>query len=306
MSNQPYTKLFRMLPLLGIVLAAGLLSGCDMALLNPKGQVGIDEKNLIITSTVLMLIVVIPVIFMTIYFAWKYRASNTKAKYTPDWSHSTKIEIVVWTVPCIIIIALAIVTWKSSHALDPQKPLVSTEKPIVIEVVALDWKWLFIYPEQGIATVNQIAFPVNVPVEFRITSGTVMNSFFIPHLGSQIYAMGGMQSKVHLIANEAGTFPGISANYSGAGFSDMKFNAIANSRAEFDTWVQQVKQAPQALNAETYKTLEKASIKHPVEYYSTVTPDLFQNIIVNAQKGKNQSETSSHDMSDMPMPNTHH
>ncbi|AXI02351.1 ubiquinol oxidase subunit II [Aquirhabdus parva] len=315
MSNQPYTKLLRMLPLLGIVLAASLLSGCDMALLNPKGQVGIDEKNLILTATGLMLIVVIPVIFMTIYFAWKYRASNTKAKYTPDWSHSNKIEVVVWTIPCIIIIALAIVTWKSSHALNPQKPIESSAKPLVIEVVALDWKWLFIYPEQGIATVNQIAFPVNVPVEFRITSGTVMNSFFIPQLGSQIYAMGGMQSKLHLIANEAGTFPGLSANYSGAGFSDMTFKAIANSPAEFDAWVKQVKQAPQALNTDTYKTLEKPTIKHPVEYYSTVTPDLFDTIIVNAQKGANPPAAVSHeehaamsseDMHNMPMTTTQH
>ncbi|HEY4714237.1 MAG TPA: ubiquinol oxidase subunit II [Aquirhabdus sp.] len=286
MSNQPYTKPLRMLSILGsILVVAGLLTGCDSALLDPKGQVGLEERNLIITSTLLMLIVVIPVIIMTFWFAWRYRASNTKATYTPNWEHSTKIEIVLWTIPCIIIFALGIITWKSSHSLDPGKPIASTEKPIRIDVVALDWKWLFFYPEQGIATVNEIAFPVDVPVEFHITSGTVMNAFFIPQLGSQIYAMGGMDNKLNLIANHKGVFPGISANYSGHGFSDMKFNAHSTSREEFNAWVNQVKQSPKTLDIPTYSALAKPSEKNAVEHFATFKPGLFRDIMISTRDG---------------------
>jgi len=289
MSNQPYTKPLRMLSIFGIILAASLLNGCgDIALFNPKGQIGLEERNLIITSASVMLIVVIPVILMAIGFAWKYRASNTTAKYTPNWEHSTKIEIVVWSIPCIIILVLSYITWQSCHSLDPSKPIASTNKPIVINVVALDWKWLFIYPEQGIATVNEIAFPVDTPVEFHITSATVMNSFFIPQLGSQIYAMAGMDNKLHLIANEAGTYGGYSANYSGAGYSDMKFNAIANSPAEFDAWVKHVKQSPETLNTATFNTLVQASTKNPVTYYSAVKPNIFTQIMQTSVSSKDE------------------
>ena len=232
MSKNRYPRLLGLLPLIGTL----LLSGCNMTLLNPKGQVGLDERNLIITATLLMLLVVVPVIVMTFLFAWKYRASNTNATYTPKWNHSTKIEIAVWAVPVLIIIALGYVTYKSTHALDPYKPLESDVKPVTIEVVALDWKWLFIYPEQGIATVNKIVFPAHTPINFKITSDAVMNSFFIPALGGQIYAMAGMQTKLHLIANENAEMDGISANYSGAGFTGMKFKAIATTQEDFDAW----------------------------------------------------------------------
>jgi len=295
MSNQPYTKPLRMLSIFGTILVASLLNGCDNALLNPKGQVGLDERNLIITSTLLMLIVVIPVIIMTFWFAWRYRQSNTKATYTPNWEHSTKIEIVLWTIPCIIIFALSILTWNSSHDLNPSKPLQSNEKPIVIDVVALDWKWLFIYPEQGVATVNELAFPVNVPVEFHITSGTVMNSFFIPQLGSQIYAMGGMDNKLNLIANEAGTYGGISANYSGSGFAAMKFNAVVGSKDDFTAWVNKVKQSPKSLDLAAYKTLTTRTeaekdenyepTVYPVTYFASYKPNLFNDIMVSSRDG---------------------
>ena len=159
------------------------------------------QKNLIITALALMLIVVVPVILMTFWFAWRYRASNKAATYTPNWSHSNKIEAVVWGIPCIIILVLGIITWKTTHSLDPRAPLPSTVKPLEIEVVSLDWKWLFIYPEQGVAAVNELVFPANVPVHFKVTSGSVMNSFFIPQLGSQIYAMAGMRNQLNLIAN---------------------------------------------------------------------------------------------------------
>jgi cytochrome o ubiquinol oxidase subunit 2 len=263
------------LPLLGTL----LLSGCNMTLLDPKGQVGLDERNLIITATLLMLLVVVPVIVMTFLFAWKYRASNQDAVYTPKWSHSTKIEVAVWAIPVLIIIALGYVTYKSTHALDPYKPLESDVKPITIQVVSMDWKWLFIYPEQGIATVNKIVFPANTPINFQITSDTVMNSFFIPGLGGQIYAMAGMQTKLHLIANQNAEFDGISANYSGAGFTGMKFKAIATSQADFDAWVSDVKKAPKQLEKAEYEALSKPSQNNPVELYSSFTPNLFQTIV---------------------------
>lgn len=275
MSKNRYPRLLGLLPLLGTL----LLGGCNMTLLNPTGQVGLEQRNLIITATLLMLLVVIPVIIMTFLFAWKYRASNTSATYTPKWNHSTKIEIAVWTVPVLIIIALGYITYKSTHALDPYKPLESDVKPVTIEVVALDWKWLFIYPEQGIATVNKIVFPAHTPINFRITSDAVMNSFFIPALGGQIYAMAGMQTKLHLIANENAEMDGISANYSGAGFTGMKFKATATTQEEFDAWVSEVKKAPKKLEQAEYAALAKQSQNNPVELYSSVTPNLFQTIV---------------------------
>ncbi|WP_434212144.1 ubiquinol oxidase subunit II [[Pseudomonas] boreopolis] len=275
-----------------------LLTGCNSAILNPKGQVGQDEKTLLITAVVLMLLVVVPVIVMTIAFAWKYRASNTKARYEPNWSHSTAIEVVVWSIPCLIILVLAVLTWRSSHALDPYKPLQSDVKPITIEAVAMDWKWLFIYPEQGIATVNEIAFPVDTPINFKITSDTVMNSFFIPHLGTQIYAMAGMETKLHLIANEPGDFPGISANYSGHGFSKMNFVARATpDQAGFDAWVAKVKAAPQSLQAAEYQALaanRNDKSDYPVTYYSSVQDGMFKSLIDKYMMG-NGHRMEGHD-----------
>lgn len=275
MSKNRYPRLLGLLPLLGTL----LLGGCNMTLLDPKGQVGLDERNLIITATLLMLLVVVPVIVMTFAFAWKYRASNTNATYAPKWSHSTKIEIAVWAVPILIIIALGYVTYKSTHALDPYRPLDSDVKPITIEVVALDWKWLFIYPEQGIATVNKIVIPAHTPINFKVTSDSVMNSFFIPGLGGQIYAMAGMQTKLHLIANQNTELEGISANYSGAGFTGMKFKVIATNQEDFDAWVSDVKKAPKQLEKAEYEALSKPSQNNPVELYSSFTPNLFQTIV---------------------------
>ena len=256
-----------------------LLGGCNMEILSPKGDIGAQEKTLLFTATGLMLLVVIPVIIMILTFAWKYRASNTKADYQPKWAHSTASEVVVWTVPCIIVAILAVITWRSTHALDPYKPLVSEHKPVTIEVVSLDWKWLFIYPEYDIATVNEIAFPVDVPVNFRITSASVMNSFFIPQLGSQIYSMAGMETKLHLNAREPGTYAGISANYSGAGFSGMRFKAIATSQEGFDNWVKEAKASGTALTPAVYQELTKRSEHNPVAKYASVPPSMFDYIL---------------------------
>ncbi|WP_042338792.1 ubiquinol oxidase subunit II [Paraburkholderia ferrariae] len=263
------------------------LAGCsgNFALLDPKGSVGAAEKSLIATATGAMLLVVVPVILLTLFFAWRYRASNRHAVYAPKWAHSTAIEVVVWTIPAIIILFLGVLTWKTTHELDPYKPLESNVKPINVEVVALDWKWLFIYPDLGIATVNQLAVPVGTPVNFRITSDSVMNSFFIPQLGTQVYAMAGMQTRLHLIADEAGTFEGLSSNYSGKGFSDMRFRTLATSQSDFDAWVRKVKASSTALSMDEYASVAQPTEKAPVAYFSTVDPKLFNNIIAKYNNG---------------------
>lgn len=274
--NPTVRRLAKLLPLS----AALLLSGCQWAVLDPKGPIGVQERSIIITATVLMLVVVVPVIALIFIFAWRYRASNEKADYQPNWSHSNRIEAVVWLIPCIIIAALGVIAWRSSHTLDPYRPLDSKVKPIRIDAVALDWKWLFIYPDQKVATVNQVAFPANVPVEFHITSATVMNAFFIPQLGSQIYAMARMQTQLHLMASDPGTYQGLSSNYSGDGFSGMTFKAIAlPSQQGFDAWVAKVKASRETLGAAAYQQLAKPSENNPVEYYSQVRPDLFADIV---------------------------
>src|SRR6185312_10224301 len=287
-------RLTRLVPLLAVL----LLSGCRWAVLDPKGPVGMQERSIIITATVLMLIVVVPVIALILIFAWRYRASNGKAEYRPNWSHSNRIEAVVWLIPCIIIAALAVITWRTSHSLDPYRPLDSKVKPIRIDAVALDWKWLFIYPDQKVATVNEVAFPANVPVEFHITSATVMNAFFIPQLGSQIYAMAGMQTKLHLIAREAGSYDGLSSNYSGAGFSDMRFKAIATTEQGFRDWLAKAKASAATLDLPTYQALEQPSEKVPVSYYATVAPGLFEDILHKDMDGKPAGDKP---MEGMPM-----
>ncbi|CAD6554606.1 ubiquinol oxidase subunit II [Paraburkholderia metrosideri] len=270
-------------------LSAGLallLSGCsNLDILNPKGSVGLAERDLIATSTWAMLIVVVPVIALTLLFAWRYRASNKNAEYRPGWVHSTGIEIAIWTIPTLIILFLAVLTWKTTHELDPYKPLESQVKPINVEVVALDWKWLFIYPDLGIASVNQLAIPVGTPVNFTITSDSVMNSFFIPQLGGQIYAMAGMQTRLHLIADEAGDYAGTSANFSGKGFSDMKFRTLAKSPEEFNAWVAQVRASSDNLSMDRYHNVAEPSEKDPVRYFSAVDPKLFHNIIARYNNG---------------------
>ena len=260
---------------------AVFLTGCNTAILNPKGQIGHDEKTLLITATVLMLLVVVPVIIMTLTFAWKYRASNTKARYEPNWSHSTAIEVVVWSIPCMIVLVLAVLTWRSSHALDPYRPIESDVKPVVIEAISLDWKWLFIYPEEKIAVVNEIKFPVDTPLNFKLTSDTVMNAFFIPHLGSMIYSMAAMETKLHLIANETGEFPGMSSHYSGAGFAKMHFTAHSVTPDEYQQWLGQVRAGQASLDKETFNALgaERNSDWHPVTYYGRVEDGLFDWII---------------------------
>lgn len=295
-------QLARSKPLLFLPLL--LLSGCNWALFDPQGPIGQAEKSLIFTAVLLMLIVVVPVIVLTLVFAWHFRASNKKAVYRPDFHHSTPIEIIVWVIPCLIILGLGILTWKTTHALDPYKPLVAqnNEKPVKVDVIALDWKWLFVYPDLHIASVNELAMPVGTPVDFRITSATVMNAFFIPQLGTQIYAMGGMQTQLHLVADHAGNYHGLSANFSGDGFSGMTFQALAMDKAGFDAWVQKVHAASQTLDKQSYAQLSKPSENVPVTYFGTVNGNIFDDQISafighsmamkSSEAGKDTSKTS--------------
>ncbi|MFP3678559.1 ubiquinol oxidase subunit II [Pseudomonas sp. SIMBA_041] len=276
---------------LGYLAASFLLAGCNLIIFHPKGDVARDERDLIVLATGLMLLVVVPVIGMMFVFAYRYRATNKKARYSPRWASSHKIEAIVWGVPFLIICVLGWVTWQTTHKLDPYRPLDSDVAPLNVEVVATDWKWLFIYPDLGIASVNELAMPVYTPVSFTITSDGAMTSFFIPALGGQIYAMAGMQTKLHLIANEIGQFRGIAANYNGKGFSDMHFSTRSLSGADFEAWVASVKRASQPLDQATYAKLAKPTIKHPITYYSSVQERLFLNI-VDKYEGMNKANQS--------------
>ncbi|RKF17658.1 ubiquinol oxidase subunit II [Altericroceibacterium spongiae] len=270
-------------------IAPVLLGGCsDLVVLDPAGDVAQQQGDLVIISTLLMLIIIIPVIALTLFFAWKYRADNKEARYEPDWDHSTQLELVIWAAPLLIIICLGALTWVGTHLLDPYRPLARTEpgvavsqdeKPLEVQVVALDWKWLFIYPEQGIATVNEFAAPMDRPVSFRITGASVMNSFYIPAMAGQIYSMPGMETKLNAVFNKPGDFVGFSANYSGHGFSDMRFAAKSLTDDEFTNWVAKAKASGETLDRKTYLELEKPSEKEPVHLYASADPELFDAIV---------------------------
>lgn len=272
-------------------MAAPLLlgvAGCKMVVMDPAGDIAAQQRDLVLLATGLMLLIIVPVIALTLFFAWKYRASNTSAPYDPEWHHSTKIEMAVWAAPLAIILVLGTVTWITSHTLDPYRPLsrlgphrpvTAGVTPLQVEVVALDWKWLFIYPQLGVATVNELAAPVDRPIEFKITAASVMNSFYVPALAGQVYAMPGMQTQLHAVINKPGVYDGFSANYSGAGFSGMHFKFKGMSATDFDRWVAQARtQAPQLTRAD-YLKLEKPSADEPVRRYAGADPNLFLDVV---------------------------
>jgi cytochrome o ubiquinol oxidase subunit 2 len=273
---------------LALLPLAGMLSACNTVVLAPAGDIARQQRDLLIESTVLMLLIIIPVMALTVLFAWRYRHSNTAGRYEPDWNHSTQLELVIWSAPLLIIICLGAVTWASTHLLDPYRPLdriatgqsVTREAgPLRVNVVALDWKWLFIYPDYGIAIVNELAAPVNRPIEFRITASSVMNSFYIPALAGQVYAMPGMQTQLNAVINKAGVYRGFSANYSGAGFSGMRFAFHGLEDADFANWVAAVKAEGGALDRATYLMLERPSENEPVRRYASADSSLFNAII---------------------------
>ena len=262
-----------------IALLAFLVGGCDrLVVLNPKGPIADAERGLMIDAFTVMMIVVVPIIVMAFWFAWRYRAGSN-ARYEPTWAYSVKVDAVVWLIPALIVVAVAVLLWRSTHHLDPYREIASSNPPLDVQVVAQDWKWLFIYPEQGVASVNQLAIPADRPISLRITSDTVMNSFYVPALAGQIYAMAGMQTRLQLLADKPGKFVGRNTQYSGGGFSDQFFEVVAMSQADFDAWMAKAKQAPGKLDAPTYAKLAERSRLNPIVQYSAVEPKLFDAII---------------------------
>ncbi len=263
-----------------LVLSLLAVSACG-GIFSPVGIIAEQQKSLIIITILLMLIVVIPVLVLSVIIPLKYREKNKdKADYKPEWNHSMKLEVVWWGVPIIIIVILAIITWQTSHSLDPYKPLESKKQPIKVQVISLNWKWLFIYPDYSIATVNYMQIPVDVPVNLELTSDAPMNSFWIPQVAGQIYTMTGMATKLHISVNKKGQYEGLSSNYSGDGFADMKFVLNVTSKEDFEKWVNQVKSSDKRLTQKTYNKLMKDSINHSVEYYGFVKPTLFNDMMM--------------------------
>ena len=267
-----------------VVCAAGLLASCQ-GILDPQGPIASAERLLLFNATAIMLVVVVPVILATLGFAWWYRASNARASRAWDEAYEGRIEFVTWSIPALIVILLGGVMWIGSHQLDPRAPIPADAKPLRVDVVALDWKWLFIYPDQGVAAVNQLVVPAGTPVDFRLTSATVMNSFFVPQLGSQIYTMGGMTTHLNLLAAEPGEYPGFSANFSGDGFAEMRFIAKAVPAGDFDAWVTQARGIGSALDDAAYAALAKPSEAVPPMTYRSVEPNLFEHIIEQTVSG---------------------
>ena len=266
----------------GLIAAAALLvAGCDRGILDPVGPVGSAEKTILINSTAIMLAIVIPTMIATVAFAWWFRRGNTKATYRPDWEYSGAIEMVVWGIPLLTIMLLGGITWISSHELEPSKPLVSSNAPLDVEVVSLDWKWLFIYPEQGIATVNQLVVPAGTPVRYRLTSATVWNVFFVPQFGTMIYTMPRMTTRLHLQADRPGSYDGLSAHFSGDGFPGMQFKAHVLPPAQFGVWAQGSHGQGGMLDARAFAELSKPSSYVKPMTYGAVAPGLFDAIVAN-------------------------
>jgi cytochrome o ubiquinol oxidase subunit II len=247
--------------------------------LDPQGPIGLAERTILFNATAIMLAVVIPTIILTLVFAWWFRQTNTKARYLPDWSYSGSIEVVVWSIPVLVIVFLGGIAWVGSHDLDPAKPIESTVQPIRIQVVSMDWKWLFIYPDHGVAAVNRLVVPAATPISFQLTSATVMNSFFVPQLGSQIYTMAGMTTRLHLQADKPGTYPGISAQFSGEGFSSMRFDVVAQSESDFAAWLAATRSNGRALDATSYAELEKPTMALPPSTFGSVAANFFDGIV---------------------------
>jgi cytochrome o ubiquinol oxidase subunit 2 len=256
-----------------------VLTACQPAVLDPRGPIGIADNTILIDSLAIMLAIVVPTIAATLGFAWWFRASNTRAIYWPDFEYSGRIELIVWSIPLLTVILLGGVAWIGSHDLDPAKPLASDAPPLEVQGVSLDWKWLFIYPGQRVASVNQLVVPAGVPLHFSLTSASVMNAFFIPQLGSMIYTMNGMRTQLNLRADTPGTFRGQSSHYSGDGFSDMHFDVQAVPAEQFTAWVEGARNTGPVLDAQSYAALAKQSIDANPFTFRSADPELFQQIV---------------------------
>ena len=259
--------------------SAATLGGCSEGVLDPKGPIASAERLILFNSTGIMLAIVIPTMLTTLAVAFWFRSSNSRATYLPDFNYSGRLEMLVWSIPIMTVLLVGGVAWVGSYDLDPPKPITSTVKPLRVQVVSLDWKWLFIYPEQGIASVNQLTIPVGTPVSFELTSSGVMNSFFVPQLGGQIYTMAKMVTRLNLQADHPGTYRGMSANYSGAGFSDMYFAVDVVPDEKFAQWLSATRSAGPVLDAQSYSALAKPSQAIAPFTYRAATPDLFNTIL---------------------------
>jgi len=253
-----------------------MLASCREGVLDPHGPVGQTERVILGDATAIMLAVVIPVIILTLVFAWWFRAGNRRATYRPEWEYAGRIELIIWAIPALVILFLGGIAWIASHDLDPPKPLDSATPPLEVEVVSLDWRWLFIYPRERIATVNYLVVPAGVPIHFRLTSSSVMNSFFIPQLGSQIYTMPGMTTQLNLQADKSGIYTGLSAQFSGPGFSDMRFTLRAESGEGFAGWVAQVRAGSGVLNEPILAQLVRPTRAGGELSYGSVPEDPFE------------------------------
>ena len=269
------------IPCAALAFPAMVLASCNRGVLDPVGPVGRAEKTILINSTAIMLAIIIPTMIATVAFAWWFRSGNTKATYRPDWEYSGAIEMVVWAIPALTIVLLGGIAWIGSHDLEPSKPLPSKSPALKIDVVSLDWKWLFIYPDQGIATVNQLVVPAGVPVSYRLTSATVWNGFFIPQMGTQIYTMPRMTTRLNLQADRPGVYNGISAHFSGEGFSGMGFKVEAVPPAQFGSWAQGAHGSALKLDAAGYAELSKPSSYVKPMTYGVVVPGLYDAIVAN-------------------------
>jgi cytochrome o ubiquinol oxidase subunit 2 len=268
----------RGLALCALAIVASLTAGCSRGVLDPVGPVGAAEKQILINSTAIMLAIIIPVIIATIGFAWWFRRGNSKATYLPDWEYSGAIEMVVWAIPALTVMLLGGIVWIGSHDLDPRKALASPKPPLRVDVVSLDWKWLFIYPDQHLATVNQLVVPAGTPVSFRLTSATVWNVFFVPQMGTMIYTMPGMTTRLNLQANRQGVYQGRSAHFSGDGFPGMQFKVHAVPPQQFSAWAQSARSSGQVLDGRAYALLsEPTSYVKPMTF-GNVAPGLFEAI----------------------------
>jgi cytochrome o ubiquinol oxidase subunit 2 len=257
------------------------LAGCSGGILDPQGPIGAGDAKILLNAVGIMLVIVVPTILATLGFAWWFRASNSKARYLPEWTYSGRIELVVWGIPLLVIMFLAGLTWIGAHELDPYRPITSNSKPLEVQVVSLDWKWLFIYPDQRIASVNELTVPAGVPVHFSLTSATVMNSFFVPQLGSMIATMNGMVTQLYLEASHEGDYYGESAQFSGDGFSDMNFTVHALPANAFGEWVAKVQQAGPALDQAGYMSLLRESQHVRPFTYRAADPELFRKIVTD-------------------------
>jgi cytochrome o ubiquinol oxidase subunit 2 len=261
-----------------LALTSILVTGCAGSVLDPAGPVADGERLILMDALGIMLVIVVPTILTTLWFAWWFRASNAAALYRPGWVYSDKLEVVVWCIPALTVLFLGGLAWTGSHELDPRRPLQAQVPPLEVQVVSLDWKWLFIYPEQHVAMVNRLVLPVGRPVHFRLTSSSVMNVFFVPRLGGEIYTMNGMVTELNLQADRAGSYPGLSAQFSGDGFAGMHFDTQVTSASDFDRFVEQARAAPARLDSDTYKSLSRPSEGVPVQLFGNVSDGLFENI----------------------------